>query len=68
MSQQSEWLPSIEFLERHKGVIGKSKFYDGIAEGTIPHLRIGSKILVPANALDMMLEQAGTGVVKSGGE
>ena len=59
MSQQAEWLPSSEFLERHKGVIGKSTFYDGIAEGIIPHLRVGHKLLVPADALDRMYEKAG---------
>ena len=67
MSQPTEWLTSSEFLERYKGVIGKSKFYDGIAEGTIPHLRIGRKLLIPADALDRMWEQVGTGAVKSDG-
>ena len=65
MSQETEWLPSSEFLERHRGIIGKSKFYDGIAEGTIPHLRVGRKILVRSNVLDLMYEQVG--VVKADG-
>ena len=67
MSQQAEWLPSIEFLERHKGVIGRSKFYDWIAEGVIPHLRIGRKLLVPADALDRIWVQADNSPAKIDG-
>ena len=59
--QGTEWLTGAEFLVRNKGRIGRTKFYDLLAEGTIPSVRIGRKFLVPANALDRMLEAQSSG-------
>jgi excisionase family DNA binding protein len=45
-----------EFLESLDGRIGKNTVYEAIAARTIPSLRIGRRILIPADALDQMLE------------
>ena len=55
--QKANWIKSTEFLERNKGQIGRSAFYEGIRTASIPHIRIGSKlILVPEDAFDRMQE------------
>lgn len=40
--------------------IGRNKAYEGVADGTIPSIRIGRRIVVPKAALDRMLEGVGT--------
>ena len=35
--------------------------YEGVRRGTIPHVRIGRRIVIPADALDRMLDRAGEG-------
>ncbi len=33
--------------------------YEGVRRGTIPHVRIGRRILIPTDALDRMLVRTG---------
>ena len=44
-----------EFLRRHKGLIGRTLFYEAVQRSEIPHVRVGRRILVPEDALDRML-------------
>jgi excisionase family DNA binding protein len=55
-----QWATVPEFLRLHKGLVSKNTFYDWIREGRVPHLQLGRKILVPLNALDRMLAEAGS--------
>ena len=55
-TKRQEWLTVSEFLERHKGLIGRSSVYDRIRDHTIPSVRLGKKILVPADALERLLD------------
>ena len=52
--QRANWIKSAAFLERNKGLIGRSSFYEGIRCGSIPHVRVGKLILVPEDAIDRM--------------
>ena len=54
---EKEWLTVREFVARHKGRIGRNTAYLRIADGTIPSIRLGKKLLVPGDALDRMLER-----------
>ena len=49
---ESEWLTVAQFLDKHRGLIGRSALYDWLREGRVPHLRISRKILIPSDALD----------------
>lgn len=59
MSQIDEhkYLTTSEFLVQHQGRIGRNALYDYLRDGTIPCLRIGRKILIPADALDLILQK-----------
>lgn len=37
--------------------VGRTKAYQMIASGSIPHIRIGKTILIPVDALDRKIEQ-----------
>ena len=50
-----KWLSVNEFLDAHKGHIGRSSLYERIRMGQISHVRIGKKILIAADALDRLL-------------
>ena len=39
--------------------LSRSSVYEGIAQGTIPSIRVGKRILVPRAALQRLLEEAG---------
>lgn len=39
--------------------IGRNQAYEAVARGEIPSIRIGHRIIVPAAALQRMLENAG---------
>ena len=39
--------------------IHRGRAYDGVRRGTIPHVRVGRRILIPADALDRMFDRAG---------
>jgi excisionase family DNA binding protein len=40
-------------------VISRSSFYFGVRSGDIPHVRVGRRILIPRNAFNRWLEEAG---------
>ncbi len=44
------------FLRANRGIIGRTLLYEAIRRGEVPHIRVGLRILVPHNALDLMLE------------
>ncbi|MFC1981060.1 helix-turn-helix domain-containing protein [Chloroflexota bacterium] len=40
--------------------ISRGSAYQGVMENTIPHIRIGRRILIPKRALEKLLEGSGT--------
>ena len=52
------WTTVPMFLEKHKGLVSKNTLHEWINQGRVPHIRIGRKILVREDALDLMLEGA----------
>ena len=56
-TEHGVWLPAKEFLERHRGVIGRTRLYEMCASGELPHLRLGNKLVLPADALDRLATQ-----------
>ena len=50
-----EWLTVREFLERYKGKISRNTVYSRIEDKTLPSIKLGRKILLPADALDLIL-------------
>tara|TARA_Y100000310_G_scaffold236412_1_gene239580 strand:+ start:536 stop:733 length:198 start_codon:yes stop_codon:yes gene_type:complete len=50
-----EWLTVAEFL-RAFPQMSRTLTYGSIQKGRIPSIKIGGKILVPSDALDMLLE------------
>lgn len=53
--QMTSWLTPRQFLELHKGKLGRNSLYDHIRDKTVPSVRLGRKILIPADALERML-------------
>jgi excisionase family DNA binding protein len=57
MESGTRYISVKEFLESLDGRLSKNTVYQGITAGTIPSIRISRRrILVPADALDRMLE------------
>lgn len=58
MVTTGNWLGTNEFLRRNKGRLGRNKFYRLLADGTLKPvtLRLGGRVLVREDALDMLLE------------
>lgn len=54
-SQKIEWTTVPKFLKEHKGLVAKNLIYSAISKGTIPSIRVGRKILIPANCLELLL-------------
>lgn len=54
-TKDTEFLTPTVFLARHKGKFGRSSLYSWLAEGKLPHVQIGRKILIPENAFERML-------------
>ena len=54
-NQKIEWTTVPNFLKEHKGLVAKNLVYSEIAKGTIPSIRVGRKILIPANCLEQLL-------------
>ena len=48
-----EWLSVPEWRQRHPQ-IGKNKVYELVRDGTLKSLRLGGKILVASDALDIL--------------
>jgi len=47
------WMSPHMFMEFSS--LGKKTIYKYVAEGLIPHVRIGHRILIPSDAFDHML-------------
>jgi excisionase family DNA binding protein len=59
VATSTEWLSVKDFLERHRGQIGRSSVYDRIKDKSLPAVRLGRRILIPADALERLLAEAG---------
>lgn len=58
--REPEYLTVKQFAERHAGAMSPWLVGESVRRGQLPHVRVGRKILIPANALDLMAErQAG---------
>ena len=57
----TEWLTPRQFLQRHSSV-HRSWLYEHLRDGSLPHIRLGRKILLPADAWDRLLTSALEGV------
>ena len=55
-TQKIEWTTVPKFLAEHKGLVAKNLIYTAIADGNIRSIRIGKKLLIPANAFDLLAE------------
>ena len=57
MPTESEraWLTVDEFKSATK--LGRTLIYEAIRRGELPSVRIGRRILIPADALDQLLKQ-----------
>ena len=50
-----EYITVKEFLRQLDGRLSRNTVYEQIAAGSIPSIRIGGRILIPSDALDLML-------------
>ena len=50
-----------EFIAQLDGRLSKNAVYQHIAEGAIPSIRVGRRILIPSDALDRMLAEQAAG-------
>jgi len=55
-TEQRTYLSVDEFVKALGGRLSRNSTYSAIGAGTIPHVRIGKRILVPSDALDKLLE------------
>ena len=60
-TQKIEWTTVPKFLADHKGLIAKNLVDAAVTDGTIQSIRIGKKILIPANCLDLLAEARASG-------
>ena len=51
----AEYMSPEELRKKHGCPVSKNSLYTAINSGQVPHIRIGRRILVPADALDQML-------------
>ena len=58
MQAQREWLTVTQFLARYKGRVGRSTVYDCLQRKILPSVKLGNRILIPADALDRLLAEA----------
>ena len=63
-SGPSRYLSVDEFIEMNRrdgrSLVGRTATYEALRRGDLPHVRFGRKILIPANALDLMLARRET--------
>jgi excisionase family DNA binding protein len=59
LNKTLEWLTVAQFIARFQGAVSRNFVYDRIRDGTIPSVRLGKKILIPVDALDRLLAEAG---------
>jgi hypothetical protein len=56
-AEEIEFLPIKEFAARHQGRIKKSTIGLAVRRSEMPHIRLGKRIYIPANALTLMQEE-----------
>ena len=57
-SKVDRWVPPPQFLTDNPGAIDRNLLYRLISEGTIPHIKLGTKkLLIPSNLFDLLYEQ-----------
>ena len=49
-----EWLPVPEWQRRNPGILSKNTLYDAVAKKRLMSIRIGGKILIASDALDVL--------------
>ena len=54
-ARQRDWLSITEAVQRFP--VGRTLLYQEIAKGTLPHIKVGGKILIPADAFDRLLQE-----------
>ena len=52
----AEWLTVEEF--RHRSRLGRNTVYNAIRANHIPHVRVGRRILIPADSLERLMKEA----------
>ena len=52
----ARYLTVAQFRAANQRAIGRTLLYDAIRRGDVPHLRLGRRILIPADALDRLVE------------
>ena len=52
---ETEWLSVEAFCKRFK--LGKNLVYDAVRENRLPSAKVGAKILIPADALNRLVEK-----------
>ncbi len=53
-ARQREWLSITEVIERFP--VGRTLLYQEVANGTLPHIKLGGKILIPADVFDRLIK------------
>lgn len=53
--QEKKWYTVDEFIAANPGMFGKNALYDALRQNRVPSVKVGRKILIPANALEQML-------------
>ena len=56
-AEQREWLTIKEFRSRFPQ-FGVNLTYDAVRRGELPSIKVGGKILIPSDALDILLENS----------
>ena len=56
---KTEWVTVRQMMERYPNVLSKNKWYERIADKTVPSIKLGKRVYLPADCLDRMLEAAG---------
>lgn len=54
-AQANQWLTVNEFIRLHPN-LGKSLVYESVRDGRLRSIRLGGKILIASDALDLLVE------------
>ena len=52
-----DFLTVKQFAERHKGLMSVDMIGDAVRRNELPHVRLGKRIYIPANALSVLQER-----------
>ncbi len=56
---------TVEDFRRQHG-LGRERVYQSVRRGELPHVKVGRKVLIPVDALDLLLRAQLTGARKDG--